>query len=392
TAGPLAVDTGTTTVETAAATAHLRRSYTSAVGVYEGAATVTTAGRELAVPALREAQVWAPGRLPARPRPMRYDPDDPWDRHFLGRAIAFGEELQARASTYTASLAPGEGRTAGFYQLLLPQLEDEPAFEADLLDEWRTPGETLVGAAIAALGERGGFTERWGDVFGFRDEGAAWGLVALDQGVDSDPLRATIEQALNLSTAEFGAPADFASRPVLLGAGLDGAGPGAGGGPGSTAPGAGGTRPTGSGPDGLGPGFNGPGATDPAGTGPLGSFPGGPGPGETVPGGGPLPTVTFTVPPVPTVPGGGGDDDGGPIDDIVDDLTTLPPLPTTLPPLPTTLPPIPTTRPTLPPTTIPPLPTTRPTLPPTTIPPLPTTRPTVPPLPTTTSITLPPFP
>ena len=39
-------------------------------------------------------------------------------------------------------------------------------------------------------------------MFGFRDEGAAWGIVALDQAVQSQPLIGSVEQAFNTSFDE----------------------------------------------------------------------------------------------------------------------------------------------------------------------------------------------
>jgi hypothetical protein len=82
---------------------------------------------------------------------------------------------------------------------VLPGLSDEPEFTVNLLAPGRPAGETLVGAALADLGDRGTFGERWRSVFGFRDAGAAWGLVALDQGVDRAPLLGAITQAVDSS-------------------------------------------------------------------------------------------------------------------------------------------------------------------------------------------------
>ena len=87
---------------------------------------------------------------------------------------------------------------------VLPALDEEREYNADLLDPARAPGETLVGAAIAVQGRRGTFRDRWAEVFAFRGAGAAWGLVALDQGVSSAPLLDTIELAI-------GAPTDSAA-------------------------------------------------------------------------------------------------------------------------------------------------------------------------------------
>jgi hypothetical protein len=84
---------------------------------------------------------------------------------------------------------------------LLPQLATEPAFDDAMVDPDRSPGETLVGAVIVVLSQHGSFVDRWSSVFGFRDDGADWGLVAADQGVDRGPLLAELDGAITRATA-----------------------------------------------------------------------------------------------------------------------------------------------------------------------------------------------
>lgn len=202
------------------------------VGVYHGAAAIDSAGVERDVPALRRLSVPVLGRPAPDVLPLRFDGGDPWDRRFLGDAIALGERLEAMSRGYTASLSPGEGRTVGFYELVLPGLADEREFTQELLvsgGATRPPGETLVGAAISELGRRGSFADRWEATFGFRDDGAAWGLVALDQAVNGSPLLGTVEEALAASPFDFAQPTTTTSD-----------GPGA---PGTTAPPNGGSTP-----------------------------------------------------------------------------------------------------------------------------------------------------
>ncbi len=206
----LAQAEGTATVEAAGtkvtledAGAQVSRFLGMSVATYEGSVMLDSAGQVRAVPALRQMQVSTLGRPPQSVRPLEYDGGDPWDRRFLGAAIELGERLQRLADSYTSSLRRGEGRTVGFYQLVLPALDDEPEFTPELLGTSRPPGEVLVGAAITSLGVRSAFAERWRAVFRFRDEGAAWGLVALDQGVSGSPLLGSVEQALGASPFEF---------------------------------------------------------------------------------------------------------------------------------------------------------------------------------------------
>lgn len=182
--------------------AKLSRSFGVSAAAYDADIALDSAGELVEVPALRQVHVPALG-LPRPVRPFAYDEGDSWDRRFLGDAIDLGRQLARVASGYTASLNPGEGRSPGFFRIVLPGLDDEEAFTRELIDPELPPGETLVGAAITELGERGDFVARWRSVFQFRGEGAEWGLVALDQAVSRGPLLGTLEQALDASPLAF---------------------------------------------------------------------------------------------------------------------------------------------------------------------------------------------
>lgn len=223
----IAVDGERTRVTVSDGAARLSRSLAFTAAVYDGTAQIESAGRELAVPALRQAALPAPGLIPLRPVPLRYDEQDEWDRRFLGKEIELGRELQAKSRGFTAQLRSGEGRTPGFYRLVLPALEDEPGFGPQLLEDPRTPGELLVGAAIVVQGDRGSFGERWESVFAFRDAGAEWGLVARDQRVDRTPLVAEVDAALGRAseTLVFARPTGGGSGfPTTTAPGRDGPG------------------------------------------------------------------------------------------------------------------------------------------------------------------------
>ncbi len=183
---PMTVEAAATRVVVSGA-ARLSRDLALSAASYRGGLTIESAGRSLAVPPLRQAAIPSLGVLPDGPRPLAYDADDPWDRRFLGAAIDLGEQLEAKSQGFTLSLPPGEGRTAEFFRRLVPRLDAEPAFGPGLLSPTRPAGETLVGSAIVVNGARGTFSSRWAEVFSFREQGATWGLVALDQGVAGDP-------------------------------------------------------------------------------------------------------------------------------------------------------------------------------------------------------------
>lgn len=157
---------------------------------YAGRARIDGAGELEEVLGLRQVVLTSS----AVPEPLVYDGADAWDRRYLADAIAFGTRLEALARGYTADLG-GRTPSASFYEAVIPALADEREFGADLVGE-RDVGETIVGAAIVVQGRDGTFRDRWQAVFTFRDQGAAWGIVALDQGVSSAPLLDTVELAV----------------------------------------------------------------------------------------------------------------------------------------------------------------------------------------------------
>ena len=193
--------------------AKLSRDLAVRASPYRGSVSVQSAARGLRVPALREANVASIGILPTALRPFQYDATDPWDRRFLAEAIELGDQLEAKSRGFTESIGPGEGRTAGFYRVLLPELEREPLFDESLLTPDLTPGKGLVGATIALHGRNGSFAERWAAVFAFYDEGAQWGLVALDQQVsDTSGLVESVNAAIGRQSFAF-APAAVPTVP-----------------------------------------------------------------------------------------------------------------------------------------------------------------------------------
>ena len=207
---PATVVAGDSTVEVnPLSVARVSRRLAVVVGVYRGAAGVESAGRPASVPALRQRTVPAPG-LPSRPTPITFDASDPWDQRFLGDAIDLGNQLVATSRGFTPPSGYGPGSPVSLFLDILPRLAEQPGFSGSLIDTSRAPGETLVGAAISLEGSRSTFPERWASVFGFHDDGAPWGLVALDQGASREPLLATIDGAIRRLSG---------SRPELAGPG-----------------------------------------------------------------------------------------------------------------------------------------------------------------------------
>jgi hypothetical protein len=217
---PATVVAGDTTVEVnPQSVARVSRNLAVVVGVYRGAAGVESAGRPANIRALRQRTIPAPG-LPSRETPITFSESDPWDQRFLGDAIDLGNQLVATSRGFANPPGVGPGSSVGLFLQILPQLV-QPGFDPSLIDPTRAPGETLVGAAIALEGTKTNFLERWNAAFSFHDDGAPWGLVALDQGASRERLMATIDAAIRRLAARTqvaapAAPADPSSSTATL--------------------------------------------------------------------------------------------------------------------------------------------------------------------------------
>ena len=196
----------------------LSRTLALTVTTYRGRSTITTPGSSgsLAVRAPRRATVATRGVLPDRADAAAYDANDPWDRRFLASAIELGNQLDRNAAGFARQLPAGEGTTPGFYRLLLPGLVRTTELD-QVLDPTISPADNLVGAALTLRGSRGTFSDRWRDVFAFRDpdrnggevKGASvnWGLVAIDQDItDLGPLFGDVDAAIGRAPKTFVAP------------------------------------------------------------------------------------------------------------------------------------------------------------------------------------------
>lgn len=170
---------------------------------YEGAAQLHAGGSAITIPALRQASLPPTGTFPTKVSPLEYSSADGWDQRYLSDAMDLTNQLSGRSDGFTSQLAPTDGRSVSYFRELFPRLAAEPAFTAALLNPARPPGDTLVGAAITLEGTRGTFAERWAAVFAFRDQGAAWGLVAMDQGVARVPLLTAIDDAISRGPTQF---------------------------------------------------------------------------------------------------------------------------------------------------------------------------------------------
>jgi hypothetical protein len=174
--------------------ARVRRAAGVTLAVYAGKADVESLGERMeAVPALRQVTVSNSGALPSMAVPLVYDRAKPdrWDVRYLNGAIDLGGVLDRGVRVLNARSAPPDFGVA-YLREVLPAMRTAKTVTDEDLTGGRSVGETIVGASIA-LGGRGDVRARWKDAFDFRDAGADWGLVALDQQAK----RASVLDVLN---------------------------------------------------------------------------------------------------------------------------------------------------------------------------------------------------
>ncbi|HVW33479.1 MAG TPA: hypothetical protein VHL53_13145 [Acidimicrobiia bacterium] len=258
----LTIDGGTSLVSVAGA-AKLRRGVSLAAGVYEGTARLQRNELGLTIPQYRQAAVVGSGILPQAPEPLSLSPSDEWDREELGQVMALDEQLTLITHTFEADAPASPG--VDLFKQWLPRTADLP-LTPELLGG-RAPGENLIGLTLVAL-DKGDFTTRVNKIFGFRAQGATWGLVAADRSVNPTPVLNDLESALDILHGGSGTPSDVAlggggSRPggFLIGGHVGGGKTPVLGGGGGAADGTGGSGGTGTGGTGTGTGPGGTPAT-----------------------------------------------------------------------------------------------------------------------------------
>jgi hypothetical protein len=212
--GSVRVTTADTDARVKTGAARVSRGLSVLIGSYTAAVDVESAGQRRSLTPLRQVAVPAAGLLPPRPSPIGYAAEDAWDQRYLAEAAQLGEQLGARSHGFTAQLRQGEGQDPNFFRQLLPALAQEPAFGPAVLTPARPPGESLVALAITLDSTKGSFADRWQSVTAFHDEGADWGLVALDQGVARAALLNDVDAAIGRGPALVAQAPPPAPSPV----------------------------------------------------------------------------------------------------------------------------------------------------------------------------------
>jgi len=163
-------------------------------GVYDGVAIVRPADAPTqTVDRFRQLAVLGLGASSGDIDPLRVDESDRWDRRILGDVLDLDARLESFAVGFDAQLPADTGSTTGFYKQMIPELADEN-ITPDMI-EGRSAGENLIGFTLVSL-DKGSFAERVAHIFGFRDQGARWGLVAADRGLKPETVLDRYQVAL----------------------------------------------------------------------------------------------------------------------------------------------------------------------------------------------------
>ena len=259
----VAVDGGTALVKVAGS-AKVRRGVSLAAGVYTGTVRFERNDQGLNVSQYRQAAVVGTGILPPAAEPLSLSPGDEWDRRMLGPVMALDEQLNLITKAFEADAPASVGPET--YKEWVPRAAALPLTSEMLAG--RAVGENLIGVTLVAL-DKGDFTSRFQSIFGFRAEGASWGLVAADRAINPNPVLGDLEAALGKAHPGLALPGDLAAPNFRIpGLSVGGRIPGSGGAPG-----------TGAGADGTGTGGTG-GGNGTGGTGGSGGGSGGSGGGS----------------------------------------------------------------------------------------------------------------
>lgn len=183
-----------------AGTFRLTPGVTPLVRVYDGVGDVRRPGEERTVEGRRELSL-ATTRLAAEGVPLSYDPEDPWDRHLLPRAVAFDDEVGRLARGIDRQHGT-EPQQPAFYETFSAVAADTipilASVSRQVLPDSRfgPPSDALVTlfVAEAVAGEKAmSLAEAAREVTGWRQRGARWGLVALELDVSSSELAHAVD-------------------------------------------------------------------------------------------------------------------------------------------------------------------------------------------------------
>ena len=185
------VDGGTALISVAGA-AKLRRNASLVAGVYDGNVMLVRDANRFPLPRYRQAAAAGTGLLPDTAEPLLLSRDDEWDRRMLPEVLDLDAQLGALGQNFEKTVPAGAEVTPEVYAAMVPEVAGNVTRP---LLTGRAPAENLIGLVLVAL-DKGDFKTRVQRVFGFRSEGASWGLVAADRNLNPVPVLDHLESDL----------------------------------------------------------------------------------------------------------------------------------------------------------------------------------------------------
>jgi hypothetical protein len=205
---PISIVSRGVTARTTGAIRVLRGLGTLSVGVYEGSARVELLGRGLDVPALREVVIAGGIPLDRGAVPLTLSANDRWDRLLLGDVLDFDRELDQFGRGFDSEF--GRGPIAPAFFAGFVAVRDLSFVGASV--PAGVPSEVLVGLVFSlqlALREGGeaAIPELFAQLRSLREQGATWGLIAKEKGLDLRLLIGAVVDAIRRGTAPPAPPA-----------------------------------------------------------------------------------------------------------------------------------------------------------------------------------------
>jgi hypothetical protein len=170
------------------------------VGVYAGRASISSLGRDMDVPALREVLVAGGVPLERAPRPISLSADDRWDRRLLGDVLDFDRDLGQFGRGFDQEFA-AQAVAPAFFAAFVP-LGNNTGFLTGVLNQ-NEPSDVLVGLVFAlTLSGRDGvpLPDSFVALLAERALGATWGLIAKEKGLQLRDLFGAVLEAIKRGT------------------------------------------------------------------------------------------------------------------------------------------------------------------------------------------------
>ena len=155
------------------------------VAVYQGSSRVELLGRGVDVGRFRELVVAGGVPLEREPRPLTLSPTDRWDRRLLGDVLDFDRELGQFGTGFNAEF--GSVPIAPRFFANFVTLPSVGFLRAQL--PTNQPAEVLVGVVFAQqlatkASNQAALPQLFNVLVGLRDQGATWGLIAKEKGLE----------------------------------------------------------------------------------------------------------------------------------------------------------------------------------------------------------------